>query len=93
MGTVMHLTSNEINRHINSALRQLEVAKFLAGYETSKPMTTLLKNLSWEQNVVPTLFDGQSGRTMLAALCTLAGKNVEEGFGLSFRLVYHCTNC
>lgn len=83
---VMRLDPRELNRHMNTIWRQLEVSKFMAGCEAAgQTVFPLLASLSWQQTVVPTLFDGQQVRTTLAAACVLAGKNVEEGFGLSFR--------
>jgi hypothetical protein len=38
---------------------------------------------------VPTLFGPNTERVQLAALAILCGRNVEEGFGLAFRLVNH----
>lgn len=84
----MRMDYRELNRHMNTIWRQLELAKYLAGCEAAgRDIPSMLSSLAWNQNLVPTLFD-KDARVPLSVLCVLAGKNVEEGFGLAFRLVH-----
>ncbi|XP_069671907.1 uncharacterized protein Sptz isoform X2 [Periplaneta americana] len=98
------LNPREVNCHINTILRQIEVTKFLHGCELGqRPVMELLPEIfHYMQSAtmfgnklpaftVPTLFGSNSERVLLVVLAILCGTNVEEGFGLAFRIIedYH----
>lgn len=83
----MKLDSREVNRHMNTIWRQLEVAKFLGACESEgKPVLSLITE-EIQENQVPTLFDGNQQKMLLASLMIICGKNVPEGFGIAFRIM------
>ena len=95
----------EIDRHINTISRQMEIAKFLANRELEgkSEVGQFVKKLSLmeqkhhhnNENVppeassasLPTLFGNQQEKTHLAVLAILCGRDVEEGFGIAFRIM------
>lgn len=94
----MKLDPKEVNHHLSTILRQVEVTKFLHSCEIEQRhvielIPELLKTLqssavpSAKRTLpsVPTLFGSNMERVQLAVLAILCGKNVEEGFGLAFR--------
>lgn len=94
----MKLDPKEVNHHLSTILRQVEVTKFLHSCEIEQRhvielIPELLKTLqssavsSAKHTLpsVPTLFGSNMERVQLAVLAILCGKNVEEGFGLAFR--------
>lgn len=98
----MKLDPREVNHHLNTILRQIEVTKFLNSCETEQhrvmDLIPELRQLMQTNGIlgtklpsysVPTLFGANIERMQLAVLAILCGKNVEEGFGLAFRLVNH----
>lgn len=83
---VMKLEPREVNRHMNTIWRQLEVAKFLGACESEgKPVLGLFPDQIQKESEVPTLFDGNPQKILLASLMIICGKNVPEGFGIAFR--------
>uniref|UniRef100_A0A0K8VZH0 Zinc finger FYVE domain-containing protein 26 n=1 Tax=Bactrocera latifrons TaxID=174628 RepID=A0A0K8VZH0_BACLA len=98
MSFLMHMDARALNSHINTISMQLEVAKFLAHCERelSAPdeVNTLkmLKQLRLDNALklkLPTLFDGAQERIQVCILILLCGKNIEEGFGLAYRIIHH----
>jgi zinc finger FYVE domain-containing protein 26 len=96
----MKLDPREVNHHLSTILRQTEVTKFLntCEIEQRRVMDLIPELLQFLQTSgilgtepatysVPTLFGSNIERVLVAALAILCGKNVEEGFGLAFRLV------
>jgi zinc finger FYVE domain-containing protein 26 len=96
----MKLDPRELNHHLSTILRQMEVTKFLHSCETEqRPVITLIPELfqplqssgilgtKLSTSAVPTLFGSNIERVQLAVLAILCGKNVKEGFGLALRLV------
>lgn len=91
----LEMEASEIDKHINTISRQLEVAKFLANAEKEgrfvKPYLTQLVNMDSENlsslSDLPTLFGNNQQKTKLAVLAILCGRNPEEGFGLAFRIM------
>uniref|UniRef100_A0A182JCA2 Uncharacterized protein n=1 Tax=Anopheles atroparvus TaxID=41427 RepID=A0A182JCA2_ANOAO len=69
---LMKLDPKELNNHINTILLQLEVTKFLAKCEAKGRQTVAV--LSKE-------------KLQLAILTLVCGQNVEEAFGLSYRII------
>jgi zinc finger FYVE domain-containing protein 26 len=98
----MKLDPREVNHHLSTILRQIEVTKFLHRCETEQRrvmelipevlqllQTSGIPGIKLSSYSVPALFGSNTERVLLAVLAILCGKNVEEGFGLAFRLVNH----
>lgn len=84
----------EIDRHMNTISRQMEIAKFLGNREQEgKSVSEFMSKLSYMESeassshAVPTLFGNQQEKTHLAVLAILCGRDVEEGFGIAFRIM------
>ncbi|KAM4690950.1 zinc finger FYVE domain-containing protein 26 [Rhinophrynus dorsalis] len=74
------MSNSDISRHINTVELQMDITKFLQRCESSGTSQILDKP-------PPTLF-GNSGMIIdVACRVILGGKNVEEGFGLAFRVI------
>lgn len=85
---LMKMDSKSLNNHINTILRQIEVAKFLAACEKDeKNVFQILTNIFIEIKGIPTLFGSINEKIQLAVLTLICGKNIEEGFGLAFRII------
>ncbi|XP_035911515.1 zinc finger FYVE domain-containing protein 26 homolog [Anopheles stephensi] len=85
---LMKLDPKELNNHINTILLQLEVTKFLATCEAKGRQTVaLLPKIFREASQLPTLFGSSHERLQLAILTLVCGQNVEEAFGLSYRII------
>uniref|UniRef100_A0A182JUU1 FYVE-type domain-containing protein n=1 Tax=Anopheles christyi TaxID=43041 RepID=A0A182JUU1_9DIPT len=85
---LMKLDPKELNNHINTILLQLDVTKFLATCEAKGRQTvTLLPKIFREASQLPTLFGGSHDKLQLAILTLVCGQNVEEAFGLSYRII------
>uniref|UniRef100_A0A8C5R6L3 Zinc finger FYVE domain-containing protein 26 n=1 Tax=Leptobrachium leishanense TaxID=445787 RepID=A0A8C5R6L3_9ANUR len=74
------MSTSEISRHINTIELQMEITKFLRKYHSSETSDT-------SGNQIPTLFDDVSMKIDVACKVILGGKNVEEGFGIAFRVI------
>ncbi|XP_067639566.1 zinc finger FYVE domain-containing protein 26 homolog isoform X2 [Eurosta solidaginis] len=96
---LMHMDARALNSHINTIAMQLEVAKFLAYCEKEMARTTdepnTLKALKQVRNdssgklKLPTLFDGVQDRIQICILILICGKNIDEGYGLVYRIIHH----
>ncbi|XP_053677148.1 zinc finger FYVE domain-containing protein 26 homolog [Anopheles nili] len=85
---LMKLDPKELNNHINTILLQLDVTKFLATCEAKGRQTTsLLSKIFREASQLPTLFGSAHEKLQLAILTLVCGQNVEEAFGLSYRII------
>uniref|UniRef100_A0A182Q4W6 FYVE-type domain-containing protein n=1 Tax=Anopheles farauti TaxID=69004 RepID=A0A182Q4W6_9DIPT len=85
---LMKLDPKELNNHINTILLQLDVTKFLAICESKGRQTTsLLSKIVREASQLPTLFGSSHEKLQLAILTLVCGQNVEEAFGLSYRII------
>ncbi|XP_055625095.1 zinc finger FYVE domain-containing protein 26 homolog isoform X2 [Toxorhynchites rutilus septentrionalis] len=85
---LMKMEPRELNNHINTILRQLELSKFLSNCEArGKDVMGLLLKLFVESTNVPTLFGTVHEKLQLAVLVLVCGQNIEEGFGLSYRVI------
>lgn len=74
------MTASDVSRHISTIEMQIEVTRFLhrcEGSGTAKIMTT----------PPPTLFGSDLMKEDVACTVMLGGKNVEEGFGIAFRVI------
>lgn len=90
----MEMEPSEIDKHINSISRQMEITKFLANCEKEgrAPIHFLSmfpkKDSNNSSNLeIPTLFGDQQQKIDLAVLAILCGRNIEEGFGIAFRII------
>ncbi|XP_018352071.1 PREDICTED: uncharacterized protein LOC108754337 isoform X2 [Trachymyrmex septentrionalis] len=85
---------SEIDRHINTICRQTEIVKFLANCEKEERPLTEFFNLfpdidsnNFQTLQLPTLFGNQQQKIHLAVLAILCGRDIEEGFGIAFRIM------
>ncbi|XP_053924505.1 zinc finger FYVE domain-containing protein 26 isoform X3 [Cuculus canorus] len=74
------MSATDVSRHINTVDLQMEVTKFLHQCESSgtSPMTG---------SSLPTLFGNNNMKMEVACKVMLEGKNIEEGFGIAFRVL------
>ncbi|XP_072751238.1 uncharacterized protein Sptz isoform X2 [Anoplolepis gracilipes] len=90
----MEMEPSEIDRHINTICRQMEITKFLANCEKEDRIPTeflnLFPNINSDESQtfeLPTLFGNQQQKIHLAVLAILCGRDIEEGFGIAFRII------
>ncbi|KOC64689.1 Zinc finger FYVE domain-containing protein 26 [Habropoda laboriosa] len=90
----MEMELSEIDKHINTICRQMEITKFLANCEKDGRAPIQFLNLFPEKDSnnsyilkIPTLFGNQEEKIDLAVLTMLCGHNIEEGFGIAFRIM------
>lgn len=90
----MEMEPSDIDKHINTISRQLEVVKFLSRAEKEgrlvRPYLQHLLNMDTENarcNQLPSLFGNQEQKMQLAVLTILCGRDTEEGFGIAFRIM------
>ncbi|KAM9290339.1 zinc finger FYVE domain-containing protein 26 isoform 2-T2 [Cariama cristata] len=74
------MSATDVSRHINTVDLQMEVTKFLHRCESSG--TSQMTGSS-----LPTLFGNNNMKTDVACKVMLEGKNIEEGFGIAFRVL------
>uniref|UniRef100_A0AAQ5Y6E0 Zinc finger FYVE domain-containing protein 26 n=1 Tax=Amphiprion ocellaris TaxID=80972 RepID=A0AAQ5Y6E0_AMPOC len=67
------MSSSDVSRHMNTIELQLEVTRFLHRCETATSL--------------PTLFGGSPMKVEVACKVMLGGKNIEEGFGIAYRVI------
>lgn len=90
----MEMEPSEIDRHINTICRQMEITKFLANCEREDRAPTeflnLFPNIDSDESQIfelPTLFGNQQQKIHLAVLAILCGRDIGEGFGIAFRII------
>nr|XP_012139168.1 PREDICTED: uncharacterized protein LOC100875153 isoform X2 [Megachile rotundata] len=90
----MEMEPSEIDKHINTICRQMEITKFLANCEKEGRAPLQFLNLFPDKDTnsshifeLPTLFGTQQQKIDLAVLAILCGHNIEEGFGIAFRIM------
>uniref|UniRef100_A0A8C9EIQ0 Zinc finger FYVE domain-containing protein 26 n=1 Tax=Pavo cristatus TaxID=9049 RepID=A0A8C9EIQ0_PAVCR len=74
------MSATDVSRHINTVDLQMEVTKFLHRCEISGSSQMAGSSL-------PTLFGNNNMKMDVACKVMLEGKNVEEGFGIAFRVL------
>ncbi|KAM9294446.1 zinc finger FYVE domain-containing protein 26 [Gastrophryne carolinensis] len=74
------MSAADISRHINTIELQMEITKFLQRCES-------LESSQGPDKPPPTLFGHSSMMIDVAFRVILGGKNVEEGFGIAFRVI------
>lgn len=90
----MEMEPSEIDKHINTISRQMEIVKFLGNAEkegrSPNEFISLFPDIECDatnSSELPTLFGNQQQKTHLAVLAILCGRNIEEGFGIAFRIM------
>ncbi|XP_076234454.1 zinc finger FYVE-type containing 26 spastizin [Calliopsis andreniformis] len=90
----MEMDPAEIDKHVNTICRQMEIAKFLGNCEKEGRDPIKFLNLFPDKDSdnsstleLPTLFGNQQQKIDLAVLAILCGRNIEEGFGVAFRIM------
>nr|XP_046269361.1 zinc finger FYVE domain-containing protein 26 isoform X2 [Scatophagus argus] len=85
------MSSSDVSRHMNTIELQLEVTRFLhlceAAASSKAPQTSAPSSKSPGSNSPPTLFGGSSMKVEVACRVMLGGKNIEEGFGIAYRVI------
>uniref|UniRef100_A0A7N6A3N7 Zinc finger FYVE domain-containing protein 26 n=1 Tax=Anabas testudineus TaxID=64144 RepID=A0A7N6A3N7_ANATE len=85
------MSSSDISRHINTIELQLEVTRFLYRCETTgssrDSQTSAPSTKSPGSSSPPTLFSGSPMKVEVACKVMLGGKNIEEGFGIAYRVI------
>ncbi|XP_014898779.1 zinc finger FYVE domain-containing protein 26 [Poecilia latipinna] len=84
------MSSSDVSRHMNTIELQLEVTRFLHRCEVAstgasqggRPRSRPTGSVS-----PPTLFGGNSVKMEVACKVMLGGKNIEEGFGIAYRVI------
>ncbi|XP_060476102.1 zinc finger FYVE domain-containing protein 26 isoform X1 [Panthera onca] len=74
------MTAADVSRHMNTLQLQMEVTRFLHRCESAG--TTQITTLP-----LPTLFGNNHMKMDVACKVMLGGKNVEDGFGIAFRVL------
>ncbi|XP_031165681.1 zinc finger FYVE domain-containing protein 26 isoform X2 [Sander lucioperca] len=85
------MSSSDVSRHMNTIELQLEVTRFLHRCETAasskSPKTSTPSSKSPGSSSPPTLFGGSPVKVEVACKVMLGGKNIEEGFGIAYRVI------
>ncbi|XP_024910893.1 zinc finger FYVE domain-containing protein 26 isoform X2 [Cynoglossus semilaevis] len=82
------MSSSDVSRHMNTIELQLEVTRFLHRCETaSSSKSPPPSSKSPGSNSPPTLFGGGPTKVEVACKVMLGGKNIEEGFGIAYRVI------
>ncbi|KAM4625378.1 zinc finger FYVE domain-containing protein 26 [Polymixia lowei] len=79
------MSSSDVSRHMNTIELQLEVTRFLHRCESSASKAALTSSPS--SSSPPTLFAGNPMKVEVACKVMLGGKNIEEGFGIAYRVI------
>ncbi|GAA6082903.1 zinc finger FYVE domain-containing protein 26 isoform X2, partial [Tachysurus ichikawai] len=80
------MSSSDVSRHMNTIMLQLEVTRFLHRCESSSSrVATSLASTG--NSAPPTLFGGSPMKVDVACRVMLGGKNIEEGFGIAYRVI------
>ncbi|XP_071238607.1 zinc finger FYVE domain-containing protein 26 isoform X3 [Salvelinus alpinus] len=79
------MSSSDVSRHMNTIELQLEVTRFLHHCETSSSTLALTPSVS--SSTPPTLFGPSAVKIDVACKVMLGGKNIEEGFGIAYRVI------
>uniref|UniRef100_A0A8C0UY93 Zinc finger FYVE domain-containing protein 26 n=1 Tax=Cyanistes caeruleus TaxID=156563 RepID=A0A8C0UY93_CYACU len=74
------MSATDVSRHINTVDLQMEVTKFLHQCESTGASQMTDSSL-------PTLFGNNNMKMDVACKVILEGKNIEEGFGIAFRVL------
>ncbi|XP_039897877.1 zinc finger FYVE domain-containing protein 26 isoform X2 [Simochromis diagramma] len=80
------MSSSDVSRHMNTIELQLEVTRFLHRCENAASSKAPQTNPSAPSSL-PTLFGGSPMKVEVACKVMLGGKNIEEGFGIAYRVI------
>lgn len=80
------MSSSDVSRHMNTIELQLEVTRFLHRCENAAASKASQTNPSAPSSL-PTLFGGSPMKVEVACKVMLGGKNIEEGFGIAYRVI------
>ncbi|XP_055026367.2 zinc finger FYVE domain-containing protein 26 isoform X2 [Misgurnus anguillicaudatus] len=81
------MSSTDVSRHIHTVELQLEVTRFLHRCESSSPSKTAIGPTPTVNSAPPTLFGNSPMKVDVACKVMLGGKNIEEGFGIAYRVI------
>ncbi|CAJ1074767.1 zinc finger FYVE domain-containing protein 26 [Xyrichtys novacula] len=85
------MSSSDVSRHMNTIELQLEVTRFLHRCETAGSSKTQQNSTPTSKtpgsSSPPTLFEGNPVKVEVACKVMLGGKNIEEGFGIAYRVI------
>ncbi|XP_059209282.1 zinc finger FYVE domain-containing protein 26 [Centropristis striata] len=85
------MSPSDVSRHMNTIELQLEVTRFLyrceAATSSKTPQTSTPSSKSPGSSSPPTLFGGSPMKVEVACKVMLGGKNIEEGFGIAYRVI------
>ncbi|XP_051504260.1 zinc finger FYVE domain-containing protein 26 isoform X2 [Myxocyprinus asiaticus] len=81
------MSSTEVSRHIHTIELQLEVTRFLHRCESSSPSKSTVVPAPAGNSAQPTLFGNSPMKVDVACKVMLGGKNIEEGFGIAYRVI------
>lgn len=81
------MSSTDVSRHIHTVELQLEVTRFLHRCESSSPSKTAVGPAPTGNSAPPTLFGNSPMKVDVACKVMLGGKNIEEGFGIAYRVI------
>ncbi|KAG7334503.1 hypothetical protein KOW79_002910 [Hemibagrus wyckioides] len=82
------MSSSDVSRHMNTIVLQLDVTRFLHRCESSSSSSRVATGPTPTGNSAPpTLFGGSSMKVDVACRVMLGGKNIEEGFGIAYRVI------
>uniref|UniRef100_A0A671QY78 Zinc finger FYVE domain-containing protein 26 n=1 Tax=Sinocyclocheilus anshuiensis TaxID=1608454 RepID=A0A671QY78_9TELE len=80
------MSSTDVSRHMHTIELQLEVTRFLHRCESSPSRTAVGPALTGN-SAPPTLFGNSPMKVDVACKVMLGGKNIEEGFGIAYRVI------
>ncbi|XP_060781171.1 zinc finger FYVE domain-containing protein 26 isoform X2 [Neoarius graeffei] len=81
------MSSNEVSRHMNTIMLQLEVTRFLHRCESTSSSRATTSPTPKGTSAPPTLFGGNPMKVDVACRVMMGGKNIEEGFGIAYRVI------
>ncbi|KAK0146992.1 Zinc finger FYVE domain-containing protein 26 [Merluccius polli] len=83
------MSSSDVSRHMNTIELQLEVTRFLHRCDSAaaKAAHTPVSMATGSASAPPTLFGGSHMKAEVACKVMLGGKNIEEGFGIVYRII------
>lgn len=84
---VLAMAPKEVNRNVSMVNMQIDITRFLSARELEHERLLQPQQESNGECIAPTLFGDTAMKSELACLVLVNGRNVEEGFGLAFRII------
>ncbi|XP_056445850.1 zinc finger FYVE domain-containing protein 26 isoform X2 [Gadus chalcogrammus] len=84
------MSSSDVSRHMSTVELQLEVTRFLHRCEAAASKAAAhspVPKATGSPSAPPTLFGGTQMKAEVACRVMLGGKNIEEGFGIVYRII------